>query len=252
MAAQDNLVDGRAEFAAPGLDQPEFQIAGREFESEQIAGDSSVAVEHHQPGGMGVFILRLVVDVAKANRIRESADGRLTAGQDLPSALHFLAVGSQHCRACLLRLGNAVRRIDADGHDVEVFAGFQRQVGQGGGKVVQGNRADVVAGIPGQLQHRRFAVQQLAELDRPPGSVLKTEAGRNFGADVLIEPDGVLDLVLRCIAPVRRLTFRRDQRQEKTGKKNAIGDHCAALSASSRIACSIGIWAIPRWRSIQP
>ena len=246
---EQKLARRRSDVILSRVEQTLPQFGGRIRDAEEIARDPAVRRDDHDACRMRELALLGIVRVAKADTSCQGGGRAGRSGEKVPSAQRF-AGRRREARACA-RLG-AFRRIDADRDDAIARARLEIDRAQALRQRLANRAAKVGAFVVAQKEHDGVRRQIVRERLTGAAFVGEARIERQDFAQMLIEAD------LGKLRRRRRLALCvcARQRETKRSEEQDTRLHCASRgaplrSAVSRIACSMGICAIPRGRSTQ-
>ena len=172
------MIDGGADLALGGVDQTEAQIARRVFDAEEVARDSPVRREHHDRGRVGELLFLGHVGVMKADGAREALDGGRVAGQKMPCGRGARTVVLAEVRRLLLRRElRRLTRVEADGDELELASGVERERAQRPHEAVQHERAEHRTAVVDERQDHRPLPEVLPQAHRRAALVDRARIG---------------------------------------------------------------------------
>src|SRR5262245_15596568 len=247
-AAQEHLVDRRADRALGGLDQREAQVARRELDAEEDARDLAARRQDRDPGRVRPLVALGDVAVAEADGARQRADRGFLADEEAPGRgrgrAGVEAEGRERARALRRRELGRLARIDAHHEHVEVLAGREVDRSQRLDQALEHEPSQHRALVVDEGEHDRALAEALAE--REPVSLVVYEARveRDLRAE-LLAPRHVGRL--RSAHDLGR--GRRAQREQRRGEERSHFFSSARTGKPSfrlsSIARSIGMRTTP-------
>ncbi len=142
------------------------------------------------PVGCAKLVRPLVPHVTEAGRLRETVDRSLITGQKMPGGRGAWLLVARDIPGFLRRGGRRrVARIEADGDDLEILAGLEREHIERARQAVDDQRAQHRAVVVREHHHDGSLAEVIAERHRLARLVPERRVERHRFVEVLIEPD---------------------------------------------------------------
>ena len=189
-AVEQQRIDGRPDLAVRRFDNRIPQVAWAVFDAEQISRQAPVRREHDDAGRVRELLRIRVPHISEAGRLREAIDGRLVARQEVPRRRGARLFVARDVTGFLRRGGRRrVARIEADGDDLEILAGLEREHVERAREPVDDERAEHRAVVVREHQHDRPRPEVVAERHGTAGFVPEGGVERDLQVQVLVEAD---------------------------------------------------------------
>src|SRR5438067_9968975 len=191
----------RADFILRCLDERKLQFLRRKIYSEKIARDFPIRGENHNAARMRVVFARGIVKVMKPDFIRDAPDGFFAAGEKMPARLRTRSpVAAEISLFFRHRLVRRFVWINAEMHDLEIFADVEPQLLQTFNQAAGNRRAKHRTAVVTRHEHDRFWFMRIIrECDPAPRFIKKRRYKRNPLAEFLIKANAAKLLIRRRV-----------------------------------------------------
>ncbi len=241
-------------FALRRISERVLQFGGLRVDAEHVPADRCRRQRPRQSRPDGC-IARAPARTDKGSQRyrRRCSTADLRPSQKMPAVIpRRVLIGLRYFDLGGRKIGRLVAWIDADHHDLKVATGIERQRTEPDGEVLQGQPAQCLAPQIVENQHHRLAGKKSPE--RHCAALIVDEFRSQRQMRARVRPKREFGEVLtgeRTACPARQCQKRQYQHGRGGSHGFPRGKPSIPSSASSRIACSIGMWTTPFFLSIQ-